>query len=124
MVGSSPRYQILSHVFARCASHTTHGHARIARVSRVSQVSRAIDVLYGKELQRLACLGAVDDKVFGDYVLRKMTAWYERYPPKNGKKGDGGEESREDEDDAGDGEDGGVEYEDVARLQPSDSDGE
>ena len=70
------------------------------------RVSRAIDVLYGKELQRL---GAVDDKVFEDYVLRKMTAWYESYPPKKGKKGDG-DESREDEDDAGDGEEGGVEY--------------
>ena len=49
-----------------------------------------------------------------------MTAWYERYPPKKGKKGDGDEESREDEDDSGDGEDGGMEYEDVAQLQPSD----
>ena len=29
-IGSSQRYQILSHVFARCASQTTHGHARIA----------------------------------------------------------------------------------------------
>ena len=43
-----------------------------------------IDVLYGKELQRL---GTVDDKVFEDYVLRKIKAcqWYERhvyYPPK------------------------------------------
>ena len=49
----------------------------------------------------------MDDKVF------------EWYPPKKGKKGDGDEESREDEDDARDGEDGGVEYEDVAHLQPS-----
>ena len=48
-----------------------------------------------------------------------MTAWYERYPPKKGKKGDGDEESREDEDDAKDGEDGGAEYVDVAQLQPS-----
>ena len=80
------------------------------------RVSRAIDVLYGMELQRL---GAVDDKVFEDYVLRKMTARYERYPPKKGKKGDGDEESREDEDDAKDGEDGGAEYVDVAQLQPS-----
>ena len=82
-------------------------------------VSKAIDVLYGKELQ---CLGAVDDRVFedSDYVLRKMTGWCEWYPPKKGKKGDGDEESREDEDDAGDGKDCGVEYEDVAQLQPSD----
>ena len=35
-LGSGPRYQILSHVFARCASQKTHGHARIARVSRAS----------------------------------------------------------------------------------------
>ena len=72
-------------------------------------VSRAIDVLYGKELQW--CLYAVDDKVFEDYVLHNMKAWYERYPPKKGKKSDGDEESREDEEDAGalDGEDwGGV----------------
>ena len=33
-LGSGPRYQILSHVFARCASQKTHGHARIARVLR------------------------------------------------------------------------------------------
>ena len=33
-LGSGPRYQILSHVFGRCASQTTHGHARIARVSK------------------------------------------------------------------------------------------
>ena len=61
--------------------------------------------------QKLQRLGTVDDKVF------------ERYPPKKDKKGDGDEESREeseDEDDARDGEDGGVEYEDVAHLQPSD----
>ena len=32
-LGSGPRHQILSHVFARCASQKTHGHARIARVS-------------------------------------------------------------------------------------------
>ena len=31
--GSGPRYQILSHFFARCASQKTHGHARIACVS-------------------------------------------------------------------------------------------
>ena len=31
VLGSGPRYQILSHVFARCASLKTHGHARIAR---------------------------------------------------------------------------------------------
>ena len=32
-LGSGQRYQILSHVFARCASQKTHwhGHARIAR---------------------------------------------------------------------------------------------
>ena len=60
--------------------------------------------MYGKELQRL---GAVDDKVFEDYVLRKMTARYERYPPKQGKKGDEDEEGREAGNDAGDGEDGG-----------------
>ena len=54
----------------------------------------------------------MDNKVFEDYVLRKMTAWYERYSPKKGRKGDGDEASREDEDDAGDGEEGGVEYED------------
>ena len=35
-LGSGPRYQILSHVFAHCASQTTHGHARIARVSDTS----------------------------------------------------------------------------------------
>ena len=31
-VGGGPRYQILSHIFARCVSQKTHGHARIARV--------------------------------------------------------------------------------------------
>ena len=45
---------------------------------------------------------------------------FERYPPKKSAKGDGDEESRVDEDDGWDGEDGGVEYEDVARLQPFD----
>ena len=30
-VGSGPRYQILSHVFACCSSKKKHGHARIAR---------------------------------------------------------------------------------------------
>ena len=35
-VGSCQRYQILSHVFARCASQKTHGHARIARFSRAT----------------------------------------------------------------------------------------
>ena len=39
---------------------------------------------------------------------------------KKGKKGDGDELSKEDEYDARDGEDGGVEYEHVAYLQPSD----
>ena len=62
----------------------------------------------------------MDDKVFEDYVLRKITAWHERYPPKKGKKGDGDKQSREDEDNAGEGGDGGVEYEDDAQLQPSD----
>ena len=33
-LGSGPRYQVLSHVFAHCASQKTHGHARIACVSR------------------------------------------------------------------------------------------
>ena len=37
-IGSGPRYQILSHVSARCASQTTHGHARVARVSRAIRV--------------------------------------------------------------------------------------
>ena len=31
LVGSGPRYQILSHIFARCTSQNTHGHARITR---------------------------------------------------------------------------------------------
>ena len=35
-VGSGPRYMICVTLFARCASQTTHGHARIARVSRAS----------------------------------------------------------------------------------------
>ena len=34
VVGSGPRYQILLHVFARCSSKKTHGHARIAPVLR------------------------------------------------------------------------------------------
>ena len=48
-LGSGQRYQILSHVFARCASQKTHWHARIAHFSRksvqfshVRVVSRAI----------------------------------------------------------------------------------
>ena len=36
-LGSGPRYQILSHVFARCASQKTHGHARIARETRAKK---------------------------------------------------------------------------------------
>ena len=41
-LGSGPRYQILSHGFARCASQKTHEHARIARVSRdTNHVPRA-----------------------------------------------------------------------------------
>ena len=35
-IGSGPRYQILSHVFARCVSQKTYGHARIARESRMA----------------------------------------------------------------------------------------
>ena len=35
-VGSGPRYQILSHVFARCVSKKEHWHARIARASRAT----------------------------------------------------------------------------------------
>ena len=35
----SQRYQILSHVFARCASQKTHGHARIARVSKKCDIN-------------------------------------------------------------------------------------
>ena len=37
-IGSGPRYQILSHVFARCAtaSQKTYGHARITRDSRMA----------------------------------------------------------------------------------------
>ena len=50
----------------------------------LQDVSKAIHVLYGKELQRL---GAVDHKVFEDYVLRKMTAWYEWCPLKKGEAG-------------------------------------
>ena len=34
-IGSGPRYQILSHVFARGVSQKKHGHARIARETRV-----------------------------------------------------------------------------------------
>ena len=30
MLGSGPRYQILSDVFVSCTSQKTHGHARIA----------------------------------------------------------------------------------------------
>ena len=33
-LGSGQRYQILSHVFARCMSQKTHWHARIARETR------------------------------------------------------------------------------------------
>ena len=35
-VGSGPRYQILSHVFARCTSKKNYGRARIARDSRMA----------------------------------------------------------------------------------------
>ena len=35
-LGSGPRYQILSHVFARCASQKTHGHMGHARIARES----------------------------------------------------------------------------------------
>ena len=38
-----------------------------------------IDVLHGKEHQHL---GSANNTIFEDYVLRKMTAWYERYPPR------------------------------------------
>ena len=34
-LGSGPRYQILSHVFARCASQKTYCHARFACYSRM-----------------------------------------------------------------------------------------
>ena len=34
---------------------------------------------YGKELRRL---GTVQERVFEDYVLRKMTAWFKRISPK------------------------------------------
>ena len=62
----------------------------------------------------------MDDKVFEAYVLRKMTAWFERYSPKKGKKGHWDEESREGEHDAWNGKDCWVEYEDVTQLQTSD----
>ena len=65
-------------------------------------------------------LNSVDNKVFEEYVLLKMTAWYKLYPSKMGTKGNGDEVSRKDKDDAGDGKACGVEYEDVAQLQPSD----
>ena len=43
---SGQRFQILSHVFARCASQKTHGHARIAREThghaRIARITRAI----------------------------------------------------------------------------------
>ena len=84
------------------------------------RVSRAIDVLYGKKLQRLI---VVDDKVFEDYVLCKMTAWYVTHQKREGRWGrkeQGGRGRRRPV--TGDGEDGGVEYEDVAQLQPSDWD--
>ena len=56
-VGSGPRYQILSHVFARCASQTTHGHARIARVRTCENRTRfACDSRMKKETRAiLAC---------------------------------------------------------------------
>ena len=38
-VGSGPRYQILSLVFARCASQKTHRHARIARETREGTIT-------------------------------------------------------------------------------------
>ena len=37
-LGSGPRYQILSPVFARCASQKTHGHARIARETENTRI--------------------------------------------------------------------------------------
>ena len=41
-VGSGPRYQILSHVFSRCASQKTHGHARNACVSDSCNVQKSV----------------------------------------------------------------------------------
>ena len=41
-VGSGPRYQNSSNVFARCPSQTTHGHA----IARVSEDDRATFILW------------------------------------------------------------------------------
>ena len=60
-------------------------------------VSKAIDVLYGKTATPRHC------------------GWQSVWAVPTGD-----EESREEDDDAKDSEDGGVEYEDVAHLQPSD----
>ena len=48
-IGSGQRFQILSHVFSRCASQTTHGHAKIARVS--ARMQGAKDSLGSKRQQ-------------------------------------------------------------------------
>ena len=41
-IGSGPRCQILSHVFAGCASQKTHGHARIARETQPAKSATQI----------------------------------------------------------------------------------
>ena len=55
-LGSGPRYQILSHVFGRCASQTTHCHARIARETRFSHGSVLFDYVQ-KSVTQIIYLG-------------------------------------------------------------------
>ena len=46
VLGSCLRYQILSHVFARCASQKTQGHARLARETRAILACRTLSVCF------------------------------------------------------------------------------
>ena len=61
-IGSGPRYQILSHVFARCASQKTYGHARNVQ-KHVTQI------IYLGPLPRHQCHSNATAQLCNDQVV-------------------------------------------------------
>ena len=59
------------------------------------RVDANLDVLYKDALSKA---NEIEDRAFQNYVARKLTAWYTRFPPKKNDKND--KDSDEDDDDA------------------------
>ena len=68
-LGSGPRYQILSHVFARCASQKTHGHARIARWVEKWRGARLFRLQVVPIRNCLCCIHAATNYMATNYVM-------------------------------------------------------